>query len=60
VDDKVEQVNITFKKLRARLFNLIEAHMSDNKESCDAIKKEVRDFTSQAWNSITKIVEGEE
>ena len=55
--NKVEKVNAAFKKLRARLFNLIESHMSSDIVVCDAIKKEIKDFTSQTWNTVTKIVE---
>lgn len=58
-NDATDQVNATFNRLRARLFNMVESSLSNDSAACEAMKKSIRDYTSQAWNNIIKILRGE-
>lgn len=51
-----QQVTKTFRRLRARLFNLAESS-GLNADQCVAMKNAMKDFTSQAWNDISEIIE---
>ena len=55
-DDKKTQVNKVMNRLRAQLFNTIE-QMGFDDARCNAYKQTVKDITSDAWNSMTRIVE---
>ncbi len=55
-EDTKAQVKEVMNRLRARLFNTIE-QMGFEKSQCDAHKQAVKDITSDAWNSVTSIVE---
>ncbi len=50
------KVNKVFNRLRAQLYNTIE-QMGFDEAQCKAYKQTVRDITSDAWNSITSIIE---
>ena len=50
------KVNKVFNRLRAQLYNTIEQMGLDDAQ-CKAYKQTVRDITSDAWNSITNIIE---
>ena len=54
---KSEKVNAVFKRLRARLFSLMETALE--KDQASAAKKSIRDYTSQAWNDVTGIIDDE-
>lgn len=49
------QVNTVFNRLRARLYSLMETALP--KDQAVAAKKSIKDFTSQSWLDINKIVE---
>jgi len=53
---RVEKINAVFNRLRARLYSLMETALSDENQA-NAAKKSVKDYTSQAWSDINKIVE---
>lgn len=50
------QINKVMNRLRAQLYNTIE-QMGFDETQCKAYKQTVKDITSDAWNSVTSIVE---
>ena len=54
-DTKV-QIDKVMNRLRAQLFNTIE-QMGFDDIRCNAYKQAVKDITSDAWNSVTSIIE---
>ncbi len=50
------EANKVFNRLRAQLYNTIE-QMGFDGTQCKAYKQTVRNITSDAWNSITSIIE---
>lgn len=54
--DIKSQIDKVMNRLRAQLFNMIEQMGLVEKQS-DACKQTVKDITSDAWNSVTSIVE---
>ena len=55
-DEINTQINKVMNRLRAQLFNTIE-QMGFDDIRCRAYKQAVKDITSDAWNSVTNIVE---
>ena len=51
-----ENIKKVMNRLRAQLFNMVE-QMGFDKKQRTAYKQTVKDVTSDAWNSITSIVE---
>ncbi len=54
--DVNSQITKVMNRLRAQLFNTIEQMGFDNNQ-CKAYKQTIKDITSDAWNSVTSIVE---
>lgn len=50
--DTDTEIDRIFKRLRARLFNMLE-QMNLDEVQLEACKKNVRSITSSAWNDIT-------
>ena len=50
--NKDTEVDRVFKRLRARLFNMLE-QMNLDEVQLEACKKNVRSITSSAWNDIS-------
>jgi len=55
--ESIEKLNKTMEKLRARLYTLAETALATEQQST-SFKKAVKDYTSEAWNEINKIIEG--
>jgi len=53
--ESVEKLNKIMEKLRARLYTLAESSFSVEQQST-SFKKAVKDYTSEAWNEINKII----
>jgi len=47
-------LNATMEKLRAKLFTLTEAVLPE--VQANSFKKAVKDYTSEAWNILTKLL----
>lgn len=54
--ESVEKLNKVMERLRARLFTLAEATLPSEKQA-SSFKKAVKDYTSDSWNELTKIVD---
>jgi len=54
--DAKAQIDKVMNRLRAQLFNTIEQMGLDDAQ-CKAYKQTIRDITSDAWNSVTTIIE---
>lgn len=54
--DANSQINKVMNRLRAQLYNTIE-QMGFDDTQCMAYKQAVKAITSDAWNSVTSIVE---
>ena len=52
--ESVEKLNKVMERLRARLFTLAEAVLPA--EQANSFKKAVKDYTSESWNELTKLV----
>ena len=54
--DMNSQINKVMNRLRAQLYNTIE-QMGFDDIQCKAYKQTIKDITSDAWNSVTSIVD---
>ena len=52
----IEGLNKVMERLRARLFTLAEATLPSEQQA-SSFKKAIKDYTSDSWNDLTKIVE---
>jgi len=52
--ENLNQLNKVMEKLRARLFTLAEASLPDVQAS--SFKKAIKDYTSESWNELTKLI----
>lgn len=50
-----ENFNLSMKRLRGQLFNLVDSIQSDV-ASREATKELIKDFTQQFWNEYNKII----
>lgn len=49
-----EKLNKVMERLRARLFTLAEAVLPA--DQANSFKKAIKDYTSESWNGLTKLV----
>jgi hypothetical protein len=56
LSEPVEKVNKVMEKLRARLYTLAESSLPVEQQAL-SFKKAIKDYTSETWNEITKVIE---
>lgn len=54
--ESIGKLNKVMERLRARLFTLAEATLSSEQQA-SSFKKAIKDYSSDSWNDLTKIVD---